>query len=235
MAGEKVQLYVYDLSGGLARQMSMSFLGKQVDGIWHTGVVVSGTEYYFGGGIQKARAGTTHFGRPAQVVDLGTTEVPHEVREELIADLASRFHAETYDLLSNNCNNFSNELALLLTGNGIPEHIVNLPSDVMSTPFGQFLQPMLSQMQNRLGSVTEGSAVVAPSRPAAPPATAPRQSRPEPTPVTAPKSSSSVDTAKVEFENAVKREFAALVAQGVLPNEAATKALQKVKQNLPRA
>ena len=29
---EKVQLYVYDLSNGLARQMSMALIGKQVGG-----------------------------------------------------------------------------------------------------------------------------------------------------------------------------------------------------------
>jgi hypothetical protein len=26
-------------------------IGQQVDGIWHTGIVVYGKEYYFGGGI----------------------------------------------------------------------------------------------------------------------------------------------------------------------------------------
>ena len=31
-SGEKVQLYVYDLSNGLARQMSMALIGKQVGG-----------------------------------------------------------------------------------------------------------------------------------------------------------------------------------------------------------
>ena len=36
----------------MAKQMSMPFLGKQVDGIWHTGILVHGREYFFGGGIQ---------------------------------------------------------------------------------------------------------------------------------------------------------------------------------------
>lgn len=30
----RVQLYVYDLSNGLARQLSLSLIGKQIDGIW---------------------------------------------------------------------------------------------------------------------------------------------------------------------------------------------------------
>lgn len=37
-----VTLRVYDLSGGMARQLSPALLGKQIDGIWHTGVLVYG-------------------------------------------------------------------------------------------------------------------------------------------------------------------------------------------------
>lgn len=35
-----VTLNVYDLSGGLAKSMSRAIIGHQVDGIWHTGIVV---------------------------------------------------------------------------------------------------------------------------------------------------------------------------------------------------
>lgn len=31
----RVHLYVYDLSNGLARQLSLSLTGKQLDGIWY--------------------------------------------------------------------------------------------------------------------------------------------------------------------------------------------------------
>ena len=41
---EKVQLYIYDLSRGLARQLSMGLLGKQIDAIYHTSIVVGGKE-----------------------------------------------------------------------------------------------------------------------------------------------------------------------------------------------
>ncbi|VAI51323.1 unnamed protein product [Triticum turgidum subsp. durum] len=46
--GHKVALNVYDLSNGLARQLSTSFLGKPIEAIWHTGVVVYGNEYFAG-------------------------------------------------------------------------------------------------------------------------------------------------------------------------------------------
>ena len=38
----QVQLHVYDLSQGLAKSMSMGIVGKQFDGIWHTGMCVFG-------------------------------------------------------------------------------------------------------------------------------------------------------------------------------------------------
>ena len=38
-----VTLRVYDLSRGMARQMSPALLGKQIEGIWHTGVLVFNT------------------------------------------------------------------------------------------------------------------------------------------------------------------------------------------------
>lgn len=39
----------------------------QIEAIYHTSIVVAGAEYYFGGGINVARAGHTPFGRPIQV------------------------------------------------------------------------------------------------------------------------------------------------------------------------
>ena len=38
----KVQLHVYDLTGGMAKGMSKQFLGIEIEGVWHTGVVVYG-------------------------------------------------------------------------------------------------------------------------------------------------------------------------------------------------
>lgn len=46
---------------------------------------------------------------------------------ELLKDISDRFTAETYNVITNNCNNFTNEVALLLIGEGIPKDIVELP------------------------------------------------------------------------------------------------------------
>lgn len=66
----------------------------QLEGIWHTGVVVAGIEYYFGGGVQRARAGRTQFGQPSQVIDIGwvlgaTVEAWHSKWQPFVVDAHS--------------------------------------------------------------------------------------------------------------------------------------------------
>jgi hypothetical protein len=53
MEGEKnsVTLLLYDISNGMARQFSPMMVGRLVEAIYHSSVVVHGVEYYFGGGI----------------------------------------------------------------------------------------------------------------------------------------------------------------------------------------
>lgn len=49
-----VTLYVYDMTNGVAAVMSQMLLGRHIEGIWHTAVVVYGREFFFGGsGIQS--------------------------------------------------------------------------------------------------------------------------------------------------------------------------------------
>lgn len=62
---------------------------------------------------------------------------------EFLNDIAPRFAPEKYNLFTNNCNNFSNECAMFLTGSGIPSHIVNLPNEVLATPLGRQLLQMM--------------------------------------------------------------------------------------------
>ncbi|XP_075522136.1 uncharacterized protein LOC142555247 [Primulina tabacum] len=146
----KVSLHVYDLSQGLARQLSTTFLGKSIEGIWHTGIVVYGNEYYFGGGIQNAAVGTTPYGTPLKVVDLGVTHVPKDVFETYLQEIDHRYTAETYRLLTHNCNNFSNEVAQFLVGASIPDYILNLPNEVLSSPMGALMLPMIQQLETTL-------------------------------------------------------------------------------------
>lgn len=67
--GEPVTLYVYDLSMGLANTFSRQFVGQHFEGIWHTGIVVFGTEYFFGGGVCAMQPGTTPYGTPVKKIE----------------------------------------------------------------------------------------------------------------------------------------------------------------------
>ena len=54
---EPVTLYVYDLSNGMARNLSLQLTGKYIEGIWHTSVVLYGQEVFFGQGISMCQPG----------------------------------------------------------------------------------------------------------------------------------------------------------------------------------
>ena len=145
----EVVLHVYDLSNGLAKTMSQSFLGKQIDGVWHTGVVVFGKEFFFGGGIQHDEPGRTPYGTPVDKIPLGDSHIPEDVFVEFLQEISGRFSAETYDLLHNNCNNFTNECCVFLTGAPIPEYITSLPSEVLNTPLGPMIESMMRGMHQQ--------------------------------------------------------------------------------------
>ncbi|XP_070296843.1 desumoylating isopeptidase 1-like [Salvelinus sp. IW2-2015] len=83
---------------------------------------------------------------PDTVVELGNTEVTEETSG--LPVLARRQHIQRrlYRLFEHNCNTFTNEVAQFLTGRKIPSYITDLPSEVLSTPFGQILRPILDSI-----------------------------------------------------------------------------------------
>ena len=131
--------------------MSQTVLGKQINGVWHTSVVVFGKEFYFGGGIQDADPGTTAYGVAVDRVSLGTTSKTLANFLKFLEVRRARFNNSTYNLLSNNCNHFSNECALYLTGASIPDEYLQLAQQVVDTPIGtavtNFLQELHQQQQ----------------------------------------------------------------------------------------
>ncbi|NWU97986.1 DESI1 isopeptidase, partial [Upupa epops] len=149
LALHPVKLYVYDLSKGMARRLSPIMLGKQLDGIWHTSIIVHKDEFFYGsGGITSCPPGGTLLGPPDSVVDLGNTEVTEEIFLEYLSSLGeSMFRGESFNIFEHNCNTFSNEVAQFLTGKKIPSYITDLPAEVLATPFGQALRPFLDTIQ----------------------------------------------------------------------------------------
>jgi len=157
--GHKVLVYIYDLSQGMARTMGPALIGRPLDGVWHTAVVVYGKEYFFGStGIEFCSPGGTMLGQPLTIEDLGETEISEDIFQDYLRTQSQdRFRGDRYDLLRHNCNNFSHETAQFLVGKGIPQHILDLPNEVLATPLGQMLAPMLQQMTPNGNSITSNA------------------------------------------------------------------------------
>ncbi|DBA79744.1 TPA: hypothetical protein ACH3X1_008410 [Trebouxia sp. C0004] len=123
------------------------------EGVWHTAIVVGGLEYYFGCGVSQSSPGLTPFGRPVQVIELGSTRILRDSRNEYLQSLHMTYTATAYSLFHRNCNNFSNDFSIFLTGSGIPAHIMRMPQELMATPLGQMLASKLSPLEHQLGNI----------------------------------------------------------------------------------
>jgi len=177
-----VELAIYDLSRGMARGLSAQFLGPDhaLDMIPHTGIVVFGYEYFFGGGIQKEnpqqfRQSTGM--HPIRTVVLGRTSKTQAEWEAWCQSMHSSYNAGTYDLLHRNCNNFCHEAALQGLGlaQGVPQDILDVPKRFLSSPMGQMVRPMLENMQLSNGSGAHAliGAPMGPKTPQVPPTSNP--------------------------------------------------------------
>lgn len=142
-----VQLHVYDLSNGLAAQLSQQLTGRYFRAVFHTGIVVFGREYFFGGGgIESSLPGRSPYGTPIEQLDLGATEVTPELWREFLAECGESYGVGKYHLLEHNCNTFSNAASNFLLGRDIPPEITALPEDFLRTPLGMMLRPQIDGM-----------------------------------------------------------------------------------------
>ena len=82
-----VHLLIYDLSRGMARQMSMGRLGFQLDAVYHTSIMLNGREYVYDGNVVAITPGSSHLGRPLEQLHLGSCQLPMDVIEEYLDSL----------------------------------------------------------------------------------------------------------------------------------------------------
>lgn len=153
---EKVTLLVYDITQGMAKSMSMMFIGQQVDAVYHTSLVVYGREYYFGGGICNDSPKQTPYGKPIQEIPIGQTEIPKEIFVDYLNDIAHKYTQEKYDLINHNCNMFTDEMAEFLTGKTLDKKYSTQAKILLESPGGQMFKPFLSQMQGNIQNPQQG-------------------------------------------------------------------------------
>mmetsp|Transcript_106116 Transcript_106116/g.204231 ORF Transcript_106116/g.204231 Transcript_106116/m.204231 type:complete len:728 (-) Transcript_106116:10-2193(-) len=142
----EVILHMYDLSSGAASSISPYLLGERLGGIWHTGIVVFGKEYYFGGEIYYDTPGRTCFGIPAKRIPLGNTLWrQEELHEKIVKELKSIYCREAYDVIFHNCNHFSNHICEWLTGHTLPDEVLKQPEKLMQCVFTRAARPLLNR------------------------------------------------------------------------------------------
>lgn len=112
--GTPVQLAVYDISNGWAKILSPLLFCRKIPIAPHTGIIIFGQEYFWAGGIQKLRHEEFEARqriRAVEIIDLGRTQMPEDLFHDFILGVGSRYTSDTYDILGNNCNNFTEECA----------------------------------------------------------------------------------------------------------------------------
>mmetsp|Transcript_42529 Transcript_42529/g.97470 ORF Transcript_42529/g.97470 Transcript_42529/m.97470 type:complete len:460 (-) Transcript_42529:342-1721(-) len=173
---QSVELLVYDISKGVSKRYSKLLLGKSFEAIYHTGVFVFGKEFWYGGNLFQTEAPCDKvFGPPLttstmglsaskyddnlRVVHLGyTLATRSEFLNFLVNEMKSKYTRENYDVLTHNCNSFSNEVVRFLTGADIPDQVRNLPALVMQTPTARLLRPFLNKWLGGFGGGADGGA-----------------------------------------------------------------------------
>lgn len=159
-----VELVLYDISQGALRLFSPLLFGKSFEAIYHSSVLVHGTEYWYGGNLFENEPPIDRrvFGSPLgnsvehlapsaykpelRVVRLGyTLASKRELRSFLHKEMKPRYTPANYDVLAHNCNHFSDQVVHFLTGAHIPESISKLPELLMDTPTARLLRPFLNR------------------------------------------------------------------------------------------
>ena len=122
-----------------------------MDIVPHTSVVVDWgsktLEYFFGSGIQCKPVGEAVPMEACEVLDFGTTTKTEAALIEYLRLASPRFTVTTYDVFSHNCNNFSDEVARFLTGQAVPERILNMANEALSTRRGKALRGLLEGLE----------------------------------------------------------------------------------------
>ncbi|GET91980.1 glycosyl hydrolase-like protein [Leishmania tarentolae] len=153
-----VSLYRYDLTQGMARNLAPMLIGRELEGVWHTSIVVYGKEYYFDGGVGivgDPNPGHTRFGVPYRTELLGqTTKREEEFFAWTQQQHRVRFGPNHYRLLENNCNNFSDAASMYLLGCHIAQDVLEMIPTLLSTPIGRMLRPMLEQASSGGAGIT---------------------------------------------------------------------------------
>eukprot|EP01061_Rhynchopus_euleeides_P007956 TRINITY_DN1701_c0_g2_i1.p1 TRINITY_DN1701_c0_g2~~TRINITY_DN1701_c0_g2_i1.p1 ORF type:complete len:399 (+),score=133.23 TRINITY_DN1701_c0_g2_i1:77-1198(+) len=176
----EVHLYMYDISKGMARALSPMMLGREIEAIWHTSVVVYDREYLFSGGvgILDEAPETTPFGLPLHKKRISTTSKTQSEFRAWNRTQAAAFGPDSYNLLQKNCNHYSDAALRFLTGEGVPDTVSGMMGSIVNSPLGRIAVQFLDGVQQQLTQQMQQQQSGGQTTSAAAPASAPARSSP---------------------------------------------------------
>jgi hypothetical protein len=134
-----VKLNVYEL--GPENELTSALRGVGM-GVFHSGVEINGEEYAFGGSadadiapyqtgiwVQQPRQlpdGFRDGARYKETIDMGSFEMTHRHFSAIMRQHRRAWTAKGYNLVTRNCNHFSNAICLKLLNKPIPQHLNRL-------------------------------------------------------------------------------------------------------------
>mmetsp|Transcript_64064 Transcript_64064/g.139338 ORF Transcript_64064/g.139338 Transcript_64064/m.139338 type:complete len:750 (-) Transcript_64064:93-2342(-) len=158
---KEVEVHLYDLTNGRASALAPWLIGQQLEGLWHTGLIVYNKEYHYGGDILVDTPGLTHFGRPTKTINMGyTVWRQEEFNHFVITQLGREFNKDRYDIVTCNCNHFTDSACLFLTGKNLSDEIVQQSQSLLDLPAGRMLRPLLNRWLGNLAPVSEPEVTV---------------------------------------------------------------------------
>ncbi|KAJ9706974.1 hypothetical protein PVL29_002106 [Vitis rotundifolia] len=114
-------------------------------GIFHSGIEVHGMEYGFGAheyptsGVFEVEPRSCPGFIFRRSVMLGSTDMSRAEFRSFMEHLSGKYHGDTYHLIAKNCNHFTDEVCLHLTGKPIPGWVNRLAR------FGSFCNCLLPE------------------------------------------------------------------------------------------
>jgi len=146
----EVYLYQYDISHGAAKTFIKFMTGLDLEGIWHTSVVVYEYEFYYQGGIVLSYPETTSYGKPYKKVFLGKTKKTKEEFIKFLKSIKENYAFEKYHFLKHNCNHFTDEALKFLLNKGLSDDILNQQNSLSNTALYKFLLPKIEAWSDKI-------------------------------------------------------------------------------------
>ena len=122
MNSNAVILKVYDLN---SMNECLRFIGM---GGYHSTIEIYNEEYSFGPvhGIFANYVKRDHTLPLRESIILGITNKSHSEIRDILNDMKNDFNIDSYDILKNNCNHFTDELSMILLDKFIPKYVNRL-------------------------------------------------------------------------------------------------------------